>query len=74
MPGSRTKVRARMRVYLARVVENLPCGVLLEGADGVQLINPEARQLLQAPAEWSPEGNRGLPPTFEAALAGQTTS
>jgi nitrogen fixation/metabolism regulation signal transduction histidine kinase len=57
---------ARMRGYLARVVENLPCGVLVAGADGVRLINPEARQLLQVPAE----SNRGLPPTFEAVLAG----
>lgn len=61
---------ARMRGYLARVVENLPCGVLVAGADGVQLINPEARHLLQVPVEWSPESSRRLPPTFEAVLAG----
>ena len=28
---------ARMRGYLARMVENLPCGMLVAGADGVQL-------------------------------------
>jgi nitrogen fixation/metabolism regulation signal transduction histidine kinase len=59
----------RMRGYLARVVENLPCGVLVAGADGVQLINPEARHLLQVPAEWSSESNRGLPSPFAAVLA-----
>ena len=61
---------ARLRGYLARVVENLPCGTLVAGADGVQLINPEARHLLQVPVEWSPESSRRLPPTFEAVLAG----
>lgn len=35
---------ARVRGYLARVMENLPCGVMVASADGVQIINPEARQ------------------------------
>jgi nitrogen fixation/metabolism regulation signal transduction histidine kinase len=60
---------ARVRGYLARVVENLPCGVLVAGKDGVQIINPEARRLLQVPAEWTPEGSKCLPPAFETLLA-----
>jgi two-component system sensor histidine kinase FlrB len=60
---------ARVRGYLARVVENLPCGVLVAGADGVQIVNPEARRLLQVPAEWTPEGSKCLPPGFETLLA-----
>jgi two-component system sensor histidine kinase FlrB len=61
---------ARVRGYLARVLENLPCGVLVTGTDGVQMINPEARRLLEVPAGWAPGGERCLPPTFEALVAG----
>lgn len=60
---------ARVRGYLARVVENLPCGVLVARADGVQIINPEARRLLQVPASWTASGSRCLPPTFETLIA-----
>src|SRR5271154_5815557 len=42
---------ARMRAYLAQVLENLPCGVVVAGGQGtkIQVINPEARRLLQLP-------------------------
>jgi signal transduction histidine kinase len=61
---------ARVRGYLARVVENLPCGVLVVSAKGVlQIINPEARRLLEVPADWVLRNRNGLPPTFEAAIA-----
>ena len=61
---------ARVRGYLARVVENLPCGVLVVSAKGaLQIINPEARRLLEVPADWVPRTRNGLPPTFEAAIA-----
>jgi signal transduction histidine kinase len=63
---------ARMRRYLTRVLENLPCGVLVAGADGVQIMNPEARRLLQVPADWiasRTSGDGGLPPEFAAAIA-----
>jgi two-component system, sensor histidine kinase FlrB len=44
---------ARMRGYLTRVVESLPCGVLVVNAGGtLQIINPEARRLLGTPVEW----------------------
>src|SRR5205085_4405467 len=63
---------ARMRGYLTRVLENLPCGVLVAGADGVQIMNPEARRLLHVPADWAanaPKEDGGLPPEFAAAIA-----
>ncbi|HEY2823797.1 MAG TPA: winged helix-turn-helix domain-containing protein [Candidatus Acidoferrum sp.] len=44
---------ARMRSYLTRVVESLPCGVLVVNAGGtLQIMNPEARRLLGTPVEW----------------------
>ncbi|MGA2429209.1 MAG: hypothetical protein ABSH13_11990 [Candidatus Acidiferrum sp.] len=61
---------ARVRGYLARVVENLPCGVLVVGAKGaLQIINPEARRLLGVPAEWSSGCGGALPAAFAAVIA-----
>ena len=60
---------ARVRGYLARVVENLPCGVLVVSAEGArQIINPEARRLLEVPADWVPGNQIRLLPTFEATI------
>jgi nitrogen fixation/metabolism regulation signal transduction histidine kinase len=42
--GRSLEENARMRGYLARVLQNLPCGVLVVGAEGVQILNPEARR------------------------------
>lgn len=46
---------ARVRDYLSRVLENLPCGVVVIGGaeQNVQVMNPQARRLLQIPPEWS---------------------
>ena len=60
---------ARMRGYLTRVLENLPCGVLVTSADGVQIMNLEARRLLQVSADWAASPDRGLPPEFAAMIA-----
>jgi signal transduction histidine kinase len=61
---------ARVRKYLSRVLESLPCGVLVAGTDGqTQIINPEARRLLQVPAEWVPGEQSGLPGNFEKLIA-----
>lgn len=39
----------RMRLHLDRILEGLPCGVLVMGPDGrVSIVNPEARRLLGA--------------------------
>jgi len=45
---------SRMRGYLAQVLENLPCGVMVvSGLEAkVQILNPQARRLLQIPPEW----------------------
>lgn len=61
---------ARVRGYLSRVLESLPCGVLVSGRDGrTQIINPEARRLLQMPAQWTPDESAGLPKNFEKLIA-----
>jgi signal transduction histidine kinase len=56
---------ARVRTYLSRVLESLPCGVLVVGGDGkAQIINPEARRLLQVPSDWKEEPEAALPAAF----------
>lgn len=61
---------ARVRGYLSRVLESLPCGVVVAGSDGrTQIINPEARRLLQVPVQWTPETSAELPGNFEKLIA-----
>lgn len=61
---------ARVRGYLARVLENLPCGVLVMSAEGkLQVINPEARKLLGVPADWRPAEESPLPEFLQTMLA-----
>jgi nitrogen fixation/metabolism regulation signal transduction histidine kinase len=61
---------ARMRRYLLRVLENLPCGVIVaSGGDRVQIINPEARRLLEVPADWKPGCGGSLPPGVQNLIA-----
>jgi signal transduction histidine kinase len=60
---------ARVRGYLSRVLDNLPCGVLVADAGGkVQVANPEARRLLQMPADWAAGNNTGLPEPIQQLL------
>jgi two-component system, sensor histidine kinase FlrB len=61
---------ARVRGYLARVVENLPCGVrVVSATEQVQIIIPEARRLLAVTAEWVAAGRAGgLPLAFASAI------
>jgi len=41
----------RFRIFLSRILEGLPCGVLVLDADGeVRIANPEARRLLGLPS------------------------
>jgi two-component system sensor histidine kinase FlrB len=63
---------ARVRGYLAQVLENLPCGVVvMSGAEGkVQVLNPQARQLLQIAAE----GTEGSPEARPERLARLVTA
>lgn len=61
---------ARTRAYLSRVLESLPCGVLVVSSQGKpRIINPEARRLLQVPLAWTPETDSSLPATFEKMIA-----
>ena len=61
---------ARVRAYLSRVLEDLPCGVLVVSADGgLQIINPEARRLLQAPQDYSLGRESVLPAAFAKLIA-----
>lgn len=60
---------ARVRGYLSGVLENLPCGVLVLSAGGqTQIINPEARRLLQVSADWSPSAGDALPAELQKVL------
>lgn len=53
---------ARVRGYLSRVLESLPCGVIVTGDQGKpQIVNPQAKRLLLFPANWSAESNTELP-------------
>jgi len=62
---------ARMRSYLTRVVESLPCGVLVVNAGGtLQIINPEARRLLGTPVEWVLGDGTRPPKAFVKAIDG----
>jgi two-component system, sensor histidine kinase FlrB len=62
---------ARMRSYLTRVVESLPCGVLVVNASGtLQIINPEARRLFGTPVEWVLGDGTRPPKAFAKAIDG----
>ena len=56
---------ARVRGYLSRVLEKLPCGVLVAGGNGkVEIINPQARKLLALRDDCKPDLTSGLPRAF----------
>lgn len=59
----------RVRRYLSRVLESLPCGVLVVNELGeVQIANSEARKLLQVPPNWTPGEGAVLPESIETLL------
>jgi len=64
----------RVRAYLANVLENLPCGVVVaRGAEeAVQVLNPEARRLLQIPPDWNTPTSGAQPPLLERLLSQET--
>src|SRR5581483_4919622 len=60
---------ARVRAYLSRVLESLPCGVLVLSADGqTQIINPEARRLLQVEADENFGPGKHIPESLEKLI------
>jgi two-component system sensor histidine kinase FlrB len=51
----------RMREHLDRILEGLPCGVLVERSDGsISLLNPEGRRLLGSPQPPSASSSSSL--------------
>lgn len=53
---------AKVRGYLSQVLENLPCGVLVVGGqEKIEMINPEARRLLQLDPRYAIEKGMQLP-------------
>src|SRR5579862_2815726 len=62
----------RMRGFLAEVLENLPCGVVVAGAGvssgAVQILNPEARKLLGIAPGWDLASNAARPALLERLL------
>jgi nitrogen fixation/metabolism regulation signal transduction histidine kinase len=53
---------SRVRAFLARVLEGLPCGVMVTDAGSPpRMINPEARRLLHLEQSWEPSSDAPLP-------------
>jgi len=60
----------RMRTYLARIVEGLPCGVLVfDGGMKLRMINPAASRLLNAGNEESLSPEAPIPQFLGSLLA-----
>jgi two-component system sensor histidine kinase FlrB len=59
---------ARVRSFLARIVEGLPCGVIvLQEDDKLSMLNPEAQHLLAIDADWNENGD-STPPSMVRTL------
>jgi signal transduction histidine kinase len=60
----------RMRTYLARIVEGLPCGVLVfDSGMNLRMINPAASRLLNAGSEDVPAPEAAVPRLLGSLLA-----
>ncbi|MGO8819479.1 MAG: sensor histidine kinase [Terriglobia bacterium] len=60
----------RMRAYLAKIVEGLPCGVLVfDSAMNLRMLNPAAGRLLDAGSEDTPSPHASLPRLLGSLLA-----
>ena len=60
----------RMRAYLARIVEGLPCGVLVfDSGMNLRMINPAASRLLDAGSEESSSPEASVPRLLGSLLA-----
>jgi two-component system, sensor histidine kinase FlrB len=61
---------AKVRSYLSRVLEDLPCGVLVVATDGtLQTINPEAKRLLRLEPEFTGGNQSAMPQAFAKLIA-----
>jgi two-component system sensor histidine kinase FlrB len=60
---------ARVRGYLSRVLESLPCGVLVVSAtEKIEIMNPEARRLFELDSQESGGSGTELPLFFAQSL------
>ena len=61
---------SRVRAFLGRILEGLPCGVLVTDRNQQPcMVNPEARRLLELNSDWNPEPNRTCPAPIEQLLS-----
>ncbi|MBI1749391.1 MAG: PAS sensor protein [Acidobacteria bacterium] len=59
----------RIRIYLRRILEGLPCGVLVFDSQNIlRILNPEARTVLSLDPGFSPETPGDLPPMLAMML------
>ena len=64
------KENVRVRAFLTRVLEGLPCGVVVtDSLRQPRMVNPEARRLLHLDAGWNQEENAECPPALKALLS-----
>jgi two-component system sensor histidine kinase FlrB len=60
---------SRVRAFLGRILEGLPCGVLVADDDRrPRLLNPEARRLFELDADWNPNAASTCPPVLDELL------
>lgn len=61
---------AKVRAFLTRILEGLPCGVVVTDSERrPRMVNPEARRLLHLEANWIPKGDGAWPRTLESLLS-----
>jgi signal transduction histidine kinase len=60
---------SRMRAFLGRILEGLPCGVLVTEEQQPRMVNPEARRLLELDSDWNPERNGTCPAPIAQLLS-----
>lgn len=60
----------RVRTFLTRILEGLPCGVVVtDSLRRPRMVNPEARRLLQLGPSWRPDDTTQSPTSLEALLS-----
>jgi nitrogen fixation/metabolism regulation signal transduction histidine kinase len=61
---------SRVRAFLGRILEGLPCGILVtDDARNPRLINPEARRLLELRRGWNPDAGSDAPAAVKELLS-----
>jgi signal transduction histidine kinase len=61
---------SRVRAFLGRILEELPCGVVVTDAQNtLRLLNPEARRLLELDPAWDPEKAPFSPAILQTLLS-----